>query len=126
MTGHPAYDLVSLLQDARRDVLPATDGDDLRYLDGSGLDRDAFSAAYHLLGAGEPAHVGVFRSAFPAPATARHITVDLDPAGLGPLQRDLDHPALTPVAEMLRAALPAPTPEILTRLRETCATVPKP
>ena len=50
MIGHPAYDLVSLLRDARRDVSPETERDMIaHYVAGSGQDPEAFEAAYALL-----------------------------------------------------------------------------
>lgn len=63
LVGHPAYDLMSLLEDARRDI-----ADDLinemleRYLSAfDDLDRDAFMQAYAILGAGRHAKViGIF------------------------------------------------------------------
>ncbi len=50
--GHPAYDLVSLLQDARREVPVALEEAMIRrYLERAGIaDRMAFRRAYHLLG----------------------------------------------------------------------------
>ena len=52
LAGHPAYDVVSLLQDARRDVAPAFAEHLLtRYLAGfPGIDPEAFHAACRLLG----------------------------------------------------------------------------
>ncbi|MBT3767339.1 MAG: phosphotransferase [Rhodospirillaceae bacterium] len=63
LAGHPAYDLMSLLEDARRDI-----ADDLinemleRYLSAfDDLDREAFMKAYTILGAGRHAKViGIF------------------------------------------------------------------
>ena len=126
MTGHPAYDLVSLLQDARRDVPPALERTMIkRYLAGSGLVRDDFETAYHLLGAQRNLRiVGVFARLCIRDGKAHYL--DLIPRVWGLLQRDLDHPALAPVAPMLRATLPAPTPAILTRLKEKCAKRPTP
>ncbi|HXV73677.1 MAG TPA: phosphotransferase, partial [Sphingomonadales bacterium] len=50
--GHPAYDLVSLLQDARRPYNADLEGRMLdRYLAGGGAARDEFRAAYQVLGA---------------------------------------------------------------------------
>ena len=43
--------------------------------------------------------------------------VDLIPRVWAHLVRDLDHPALAPVAQMLVDTLPAPSPETLQRLR---------
>lgn len=124
MTGHPAYDLVSLLQDARRDVPPPLEQAMIaRYIAGSGRNRDAFDAAYHLLGAQRNLRIiGVFARLCLRDGKPRY--PDLIPRVWGLLQRDLDHPALAPVAPMLRAALPVPTPEILTGLKEKCATCP--
>lgn len=54
--GHPAYDLVSLLQDARRDVAPELEADmldlycSLRKQNDPAFDADAFRTAYALLG----------------------------------------------------------------------------
>ncbi len=51
LAGHPAYDLVSLLQDARRDVDPALESVMLaRYKQITGAGED-FDIAYHVLGA---------------------------------------------------------------------------
>src|SRR3546814_11893652 len=53
LAGHPAYDLVSLLQDARRDVAPELEEAMIRrYVAAAGVaDADAFRAAYEVLGA---------------------------------------------------------------------------
>jgi aminoglycoside/choline kinase family phosphotransferase len=57
MRGHPAYDLVSLLQDARLDLPPGLETELLSYYCDTalardpGFDRAAFLRAYHLLGA---------------------------------------------------------------------------
>lgn len=53
LLGHPAYDLVSLLQDARRPFKPELESDMLKYyLDQTGTQNEpAFRAAYQILGA---------------------------------------------------------------------------
>lgn len=126
MTGHPAYDLVSLLQDARRDVPPAIETAMItRYLDGSGGDRHTFEAAYHLLGAQRNLRIlGVFARLCLRDGKAHY--VDLIPRVWSLLQRDLDHPALAPVAAMLQDALPAPDTALMNRLKEKCGQVPTP
>lgn len=126
MAGHAAYDLVSLLQDARRDVPPETETAMIaRYLDGSGKDRDDFDAAYHLFGAQRNLRIlGVFARLCLRDGKAHY--VDLIPRVWGLLQRDLDHPALAPVTAMLRDALPAPDALLLNRLKEKCSQVPTP
>jgi aminoglycoside/choline kinase family phosphotransferase len=124
MTGHPAYDLVSLMQDARRDVPAAVETAMIaRYIAGSNHDPAAFDAAYHLLGAQRNLRIiGVFARLCIRDGKAHY--VDFIPRVWGLLQRDLDHPALAPIAPMLRASLPSPDPEILHRLKSQCATAP--
>ncbi|MBL4740475.1 MAG: phosphotransferase [Sneathiella sp.] len=52
MTGPAAYDMVSLLQDARRDVPAALEAKMItRYVSQAGLDEKAFRRGYHILGA---------------------------------------------------------------------------
>lgn len=106
-TGHPAYDLVSLVEDARRDVPPAIrDAAIARYLDARGdVDRDDFAAA------------------MAACAAQRHLRVaalwvrldrrDGKPRYLvhGPrcwrlLDRALGHPATRPLRDFLDARVP--------------------
>lgn len=63
LIGHPAYDLVSLLQDARRDVPPALEEVMIqRFIESSRLDSEEnFRAAYAILGAQRNAKiVGIF------------------------------------------------------------------
>lgn len=117
MAGHPAYDLVSLLQDARRDVPPPIEAAMIaRYLDATGLDPDRFAAACAVLGAQRNLRIlGVF-ARLGMEAGKPHY-VDLIPRVWGLMLRDLDHPALTPVADLLRDALPAPDPSALRRLK---------
>lgn len=97
LAGHPAYDLVSLLQDARRDVDPALEEAMLaRYRAATGAGED-FMRAYHVLGAQRNAKiVGIFTRLWKRDGKPRY-------AGLCPrvwayLERDLAHPALAPVA----------------------------
>ncbi|TDK44462.1 aminoglycoside phosphotransferase family protein [Antarcticimicrobium luteum] len=117
MLGHPAYDLVSLLQDIRRDVpagieIAMTD----LYISAAGVDDHIFRTAYAVLGAQRNLRIlGVFARL--ATDYGKPQYVDLIPAVWAHLTRDLDHPALAPVADLLLGALPAPTPEALARLR---------
>ncbi|MDQ2094329.1 aminoglycoside phosphotransferase family protein [Rhodalgimonas zhirmunskyi] len=127
MSGHRAYDLVSLLQDARRDVPPALEREMLTRYIRRAADQDphAFERAYHLLGAQRNLRIlGVFTRLCIRDGKAHY--VDLIPRVWGLLQRDLDHPALAAVAPHLRATLPEPTQDILDRLKQKCATAPKP
>lgn len=124
LLGHPAYDLVSLLKDARRDV-PADVEEAIinHYITLSGIDEAPFRNAYHLLGLQRNLRIlGVFARLsmhFGKPSY-----IDLIPRAWGFIQRDLEHPVNAPVAEILRSALPGPTPDILQRLKDKCATIP--
>ncbi|WP_170326094.1 aminoglycoside phosphotransferase family protein [Ruegeria arenilitoris] len=119
MLGHPAYDLVSMLQDVRRDVAPGTEMRMInRYLTATGVNDHDFRTAYAVLGAQRNLRIlGVFARL--ATEYGKPQYVDLIPATWAHLMRDLDHPALATVADLLRTALPAPTPENLDRLRQT-------
>lgn len=122
--GHRAYDLVSLLQDARRDVPPVIEAQMIaRYIAATGQDASAFDAAYHVLGAQRNLRiVGVFARLCLRDGKAHY--VDLIPRVWNLLQRDLAHPALADVAQIVNASLPAPTPSLLQGLKDKCATIP--
>ncbi|MFZ3484397.1 aminoglycoside phosphotransferase family protein [Sphingomonas sp. 3-13AW] len=105
LAGHPAYDLVSLLQDARRDVDASVEAAMLaRYREITGAGDD-FLAAYHVLGAQRNAKiVGIFTRLWQRDGKPRY-------AGLCPrvwayLERDLAEPVLAPVAEWFDANIP--------------------
>lgn len=97
MIGHPAYDLVSLLQDARRDVSPALERAMLeRYRVAAGTD-DSFEADYAVLGTQRNAKiVGVFTRLAQRDGKPRYL--DLIPRVWDLLERDLRHPAVRPVS----------------------------
>ena len=119
MLGHPAYDLVSLLQDARRDVSPQLEDRMINlYLAGSGADPADFRAAYAVLGAQRNLRIiGVF-ARLGREYNKPHY-VDLIPRVWGLLMRDLKHPALAPVADLLRNTLPMPNSDNLKHLKST-------
>lgn len=126
LRGHPAYDLVSVLQDARRDVPPAIERAMIaRYCAATGRDRDIFDRAYHLLGAQRNLRIlGVFARLCMTAGKSSYI--DLIPRVWALLERDLAHPALAPIHAMITESLPPPTPDTLQRLKSRCATAPKP
>ena len=126
MLGHRAYDLVSLLQDARRDVAPETEAAMIaRYLAQAGLPEAGFRAAYAALGAQRNLRIlGVFARLCVRDGKPRY--VDMIPRVWGLLRRDLAHPALAELRAMALETLPSPEPDILERLRSRCATVQKP
>lgn len=105
LVGHPAYDLVSLLQDARRDVAPALEAAMFdRYVDATGAD-DGFRADYARLGAQRNAKiVGIFVRLWQRDGKPRYLS--LIPRVWGLLERDLAHPALAPVAAWFDANIP--------------------
>ena len=123
MLGHPAYDLVSLLQDARRDVPPAIEQKMLaHYIDESGHDETEFHAAYALLGAQRNLRIlGVF-ARLSLLAGKPHY-VDFIPRVWGYLIRDLEHPLLSDIRTQLLADLPAPSEALLTELKAKCGTL---
>lgn len=125
MAGHPAYDLVSLLTDARRDVLPETrDAVIARYLAGSGSDRQKFEAAYAVLGAQRNLRIlGVFSRLCLVYGKQRY--VDLIPRVWKNLLSALMHGALSDLRGIVLRDFPAPTMEHLEHLRSRCATVPE-
>lgn len=122
MAGHRAYDLVSLLQDARRDVSPQIEAQMItRYIETNQLDRDSFCTAYAVLGAQRNLRImGVFARLCLRDAKPHYIA--LMPRVWGLLQRDLRHPALAPVRAMIDATLPIPTADILETLKSQCPT----
>jgi len=107
LVGHPAYDLVSLLQDARRDVSAELEAEMFdRYLRGSGARAEDFLADYARLGAQRNAKiVGIFVRLWKRDGKPRYL--DLIPRVWGLLERDLAHPALAPIAHWFDANIPA-------------------
>ena len=122
--GHPAYDLVSLTRDARRDLGPGVCAQTTeRYLAGSMLDREAFLIAAAVLSVQRNLRIlGVFvRLAFVA---EKHNYLDLMPRVWGHLMCDLAHPALVDLAGLITDSLPPPEAHLLTRLKAACPQPP--
>jgi aminoglycoside/choline kinase family phosphotransferase len=105
LVGHPAYDLVSLLQDARRDVSPKLERKMLtRYL-GKVDAGEHFEADYARLGAQRNAKiVGIFARLWKRDVKPRYL--DMIPRVWAALERDLAHPELAPVADWFAANIP--------------------
>jgi aminoglycoside/choline kinase family phosphotransferase len=106
LAGHPAYDLVSLLQDARRDVAPQTEAAMLdRYMRETGVGED-FLSAYAVLGAQRNAKiVGIFTRLWKRDGKPRYAA--MCPRVWRYLEHDLAQPALAPVARWFDANVPA-------------------
>jgi len=106
--GQRAYDLVSLLQDARRDVSPALETAMIaRFLGQTPtLNPARFAASYAVLGAQRQTKIlGIFARLWKRdgkPGYRRFM-----PRVWAHLERDLAHPALLPVARWFEANVPA-------------------
>ncbi|MCP9482633.1 phosphotransferase [Shimia sp. CNT1-13L.2] len=124
LVGHRAYDLVSLLQDARRDVPAQIETQMIsRYLDATGMVEQDFQTAYHVLGAQRNLRIiGVFARLSMHFGKPHYI--DLIPRVWTYLLRDLTNPALAETKGLLLDDLPEPTPDLLKKLKEKCATIP--
>ena len=108
LAGHPAYDLVSLLQDVRRVVSPALEAAMLgRYLAARpGVDALAFRTAYDILGAQRNIKIlGVFTRLAVRDGKAAYL--DFHPRLWELVTRNLGAPALAPVADWFAAHVPA-------------------
>lgn len=116
LAGHPAYDLVSLLEDARRDTAPELQAAMVRrYLAARPeLDPEAFRAAYAALGAQRNLKIiGIFARLARRDGKSRYLA--LVPRVWRHLQRDLSHPALAPLADWVARHAPPPEPAVLAR-----------
>ena len=112
LTGHPAYDLVSLLQDARREVSPTLEAAMLaRYVaqaNPAGAATGDFDADYAVLGAQRNAKiVGIFTRLAKRDGKDRYLA--MIPRVWAAMERDLAHPALAPVAAWFDANIPSAT-----------------
>jgi aminoglycoside/choline kinase family phosphotransferase len=112
--GQPGYDLVSLLQDARRDVsLGTQDAMIGLYTQALGLDPKGFSATYASLGAQRALRIlGIFAR---LARNAKPQYLAMMPRVWDHLQHNIAHPALSDLRAACRI-LPEPRPEILQRL----------
>ena len=107
LMGHSAYDLVSLLEDARRDVPPAlAEAMVNRYLKGRpDIDAADFRTAYAVLGAQRNTKIiGIFTRLYARDGKPGYL--DLLPRVWGLLERDLEHPALAGLRAWFDRAAP--------------------
>jgi len=106
VAGHPAYDLASVLEDARRDVSPAIEREMLeryRNATGQGL---AFERAYWALAAQRNTRIlGVFTRLWKRDGKRQY--THFQPRMWGLLERDLAQDGLAPVRAWFDAHLPA-------------------
>lgn len=122
--GQPGYDLVSLLQDARRDVGLHTEAAMVaRFATATRADPDTFAAHYAALGTQRALRIlGIFARLCLVAGKPGYLR--LIPRVWGQLQRNLSHPALAGLRAVCDDLLPEPTPEILSRIESQCATIP--
>jgi len=105
LVGHPAYDLVSLLQDARRDVMPLVERAMLDRYVAAARPGAEFEADYAVLGAQRNAKiVGIFTRLAKRDGKPRYL--ELIPRVWALLERDLAHSALKPVAAWFAENIP--------------------
>ncbi|BDI60927.1 aminoglycoside phosphotransferase family protein [Qipengyuania nanhaisediminis] len=106
LVGHPAYDLVSLLQDARRDVDQGfADGLRAHYQHRTGSFTEHFIADFATLGAQRNAKiVGIFTRLFKRDGKDRYLA--MIPRVWNLLEADLRYSALKPVADWFAANIP--------------------
>ncbi len=122
--GQPAYDLVSLLQDARRDVSPETESFLRQYFGAkTHQDETLFSAQYAALGALRALRIlGIFAQLCRKGGKPHYLT--LLPRVYRQLFRNLEHPKLADLRAICEQALPEPTPVHIERLRSQCGHFP--
>ncbi len=115
--GHPAYDLVSILEDARRDVC-----DDLRnsligrYLEAAGVEENDLLRDLAICGAQRNLRIlGVFARL--ALRDGKSGYLDLIPRVWRHLERDLSHPIASDLAQFVFRNLPRPNREVLGKIR---------
>jgi aminoglycoside/choline kinase family phosphotransferase len=118
--GQPGYDLVSMLQDARRDVSQDLERRVmLHFIETKGLSDAAFSAGYACLGVLRALRIlGIFARLCLADSKPGYVA--MIPRVWAHLQRNLAHPALHSLAATCHGLLPEPTTANLDRIKAQC------
>lgn len=105
LVGHPAYDLVSLLQDARRDVSPELEAQMLDHYRAKASPNTDFDLHYALLGAQRNTKIiGIFTRLWKRDGKERYLS--FLPRMWRLLERDLDHPGLAKLKDWFDANVP--------------------
>lgn len=119
--GQPGYDLVSLCQDARRDVRPDVQAAMIRrFVAAKGLEEAGFAASYATLGAQRALRIlGMFARLCLGMGKPGYVA--LIPRVWAQLQQNLLHPALADLSVLCAGLLPDPTTSRLERIRSQCA-----
>lgn len=122
LIGPPIYDLVSLLQDARRDVSPACHDAALRkYLDSTGKAETETVNAFHVLGLQRNLRIlGIFARL--AADSGKPSYLNLIPRVWSHIQIGLNAPVASTLKPLVNRALPKPTRDRIDRARQQCQT----
>lgn len=115
--GHKSYDLVSLLQDARRDVPAGIEARMIdRYISITKSDEAEFRTAYAVVGFQRNMRIlGIFARLSKRYGKTKYL--ELIPRVWGHFIRGLEHPAMAPVVNELLDLMPEPNPANLDKLR---------
>lgn len=121
--GHPAYDLISLTTDARRDV--SQDVQKMckdRFAKRMSLDPEQFARDAAICSVQRNLRILMIFARMSLYFKKPHY-VDLIPRVWGHLVTDLAHPDLQNLRQVITSSIPAPTPDILRKLKAQCGTV---
>lgn len=121
--GQPGYDLVSLVQDARRDVSAAAASAAIaHFARQTGTTPESLALPLAVLGAQRALRIiGVFARLCLVAGKPGYLA--LLPRVWGHLQACLAHPALADLRHLCDALLPPPGDDLLLRIRNRCATI---
>lgn len=121
--GQPGYDLVSLLQDARRDVTAATEAAMItRFVVATGDSDARFRRAYAVLGTQRALRIlGIFARLCLVAGKAHYVR--LIPRVWAQLQQNLAAPGMERLADICARMLPPPTETVLQVIEGKCATI---
>ena len=121
---HPVYDLVSALQDARRDVSASViAAEKARYARLRGLDAQELDRAFALIGAQRALRIlGIFARLCLCQGKPSYVA--LIPRVWQQLQHNLAHDSLAPLRQMVTQALLPPEAALLERMRQQCGQHP--
>lgn len=122
--GPPGYDLISMLQDARRDVGAATATDmRARFAQATGQSVADTEGGLAALGAQRALRIlGTFARLCLRDGKPSYLR--LVPRVWGQLQENLNHPALSGLRVAIAPLLPPPSPETLARIAARCTPSP--
>ena len=116
LAGHPAYDLVSLLEDARRDTSSNLQKNMLdRYISKTELDAEEFVTAYNLLGAQRNIKIiGIFSRLSLRDKKSSY--VNLIPRVWDHLMNNLNHKACSQLKQWISQNVPYPNHTVRQKL----------